>query len=238
MGPFAGSRRLTRAALLRAAVAGGVLAAAAALAGCASPSTGPLATRSPQEILKAAATALKSSNSFHASALGKNGSETLSTDLDVFRNGDSSGQVVLNGSPIGMVAIGKIVYFKASKATWETLQLSATDAASIAGKWAAVPSSAGVDVSGLNYQSIEKQISDPGKVSYSKPRTTTLNGHKVIVVQYGGSTGGTWYIADTGPAYPVRFVSGGSTSELVNLSGWNSGTQPSAPPDTVVVPGS
>jgi hypothetical protein len=238
VGPVIGGRRLTLSRFARAAAAAvGFSAGALGLAACGS-SPKALADRSPQQILDAAAAAVKATSSFHATALGKNGSETLSTDINVFKNGDAAGNVVLNGSRIDMVAVGTTVYFNASQKVWETLHIAASAAATLAGKWAPVPAAAGVDVSGLNYQSITKQITDPGKVTYSSPSLTTIDGHKVIVLHFvQGSSSGTWYVADSGPAYPVRFVGGGGTSETLNLDDWNQGTVPTVPASTVALPG-
>ncbi|HEV8064595.1 MAG TPA: hypothetical protein VGP46_07175, partial [Acidimicrobiales bacterium] len=61
-------------------------AGAFGLAGCGS-SPKALADESPQQILTASAAALKSTSSFHATAVGQNGPETLSTNIDVFKNG-------------------------------------------------------------------------------------------------------------------------------------------------------
>jgi hypothetical protein len=230
-----------RAGIGRWAVAAGALATALGLAACGSTPSGSsssFSSESPQQILKAAADALKSSTSFQANGSGTSGTETLDLSMSVFRNGDISGQESNHGQVIKLLTVGGKVYLNGTATAWEALGVPASAATLLSGKWAVVPASDSINL--VAYTKMEQQLTAPGKVTYKRLGTSTINGEKVVGVSYTSPHVGTitFYVADSGTPYLVRLdqrTSGGSST--MTISDWNQQSAPSAPTDTMVVPG-
>jgi hypothetical protein len=202
------------------------------LAGCGSST--PLADQSGEQILKAAAAALRGSSSFHFAAT----SPVFDLSVSTYKNGDSSGLITggFKGS-IQFFATPSTLYFDTTTAVWQQLGVNRVAAAPLANKWAVVPSAARAAFKGLNYQTLASQMT-PADVTYTKHGTTTIGGEKVLVVSWkAGPKSGTWYVAATGTPYPVRFVESGSQAQTVDLTGWNAQPSASPPSNTVALPG-
>lgn len=222
----------------RASLLGGMFAAGAVgAAGCgsSSSSTNGVTNESAQQILQSAASAVKGAQSFQASS----GSPTLKIDVRVFSNGDLRGTITEKGGVLTLIVADKKDYLSASPATWESLGVPASQAAPLKGKFVVLSSASASSLGTVTFSKVETQLAKPGG-TLSKIGTKTINGQSVVGVRYTGNSSNpaaTWYIATTGPAYPVEYVRTGSGATTVTVSGWNSGSPPTPPTNTTIVAG-
>lgn len=113
-----------------------------------------------------------------------------------------SGSYVDKGSTYEYTASGGHSYLKASAVGWEAMGNSPDVAGMLAGHW----QQAGSAPSGEEWPSRAIFVSELGLRESAQGATmaqATLNGRLVVVVTY--PDGSKLYVANTGPAYPVRF---------------------------------
>src|SRR6202020_1391118 len=145
------------------------------------------------------------------------------------------GTITISGQPVKLIKIGNTVYFSSTKAFWN--KAAGTGAGSLFGtRWVAVPSTDS-DFAGINTLLDESQVagqfSDTSNTTFTKGKTSTINGQAVIAVNgkdSGDSTGGTVYVATTGKPYIIRVTGGGSS---LTFSNYNQPVNPSVPPNSI-----
>lgn len=211
-----GPRRLTGARV------GGLIAAVAAalVAGCggsnANKASGE-AAKQPEAILRDASVALSRAHSFRATGTvslgGRKGTvsvafqEPSSLSFSIVSPGDGSARVIL---------VAGTVYLNADKAYFNQ-QGAGAQAAKLGDQWLKLPSG----VPGLSSLLDAFKLASLGRClavghgTLKRGDTATVDGQPAIVVADAGdkpgSTPGRTYVATSGPAYPLRLQSTGST---------------------------
>jgi hypothetical protein len=191
--------------------------------------------KSAADIVTAASAATGAAKSFTYGGKVSQDGTTTTMKLSVNTAGDGQGTVSQGGQPIKLVKVGDTVYFQATKAFW-TKNEGARAAQLIGNRWLSVPSSDSdfADIlSLLDATQVAGQFSDISGTSFTKGKTSTINGQPVIAVSGKDSSGGgTVYVATTGKPYFIRVTSNGTS---LTFSNYNKPVNPSVPPKSIDV---
>ena len=194
-----------------------------------------VAGKSASQIVTAASAATAAAKSFtYGGTTTQNGTAT-NFKVSVSSSGKGQGTITISGQPVKLVKIGNTVYFSSNKAFWD--KTAGTGAGSLFGtRWVAVPSTdsdfAGIN-SLLDASQVASQFSDTSNTTFTKGKTSTINGQSVIAVtgkDTSDSSGGTVYEATTGKPYIVKVTGGGTT---LTFSNFNKPVNPSVPPNSI-----
>ncbi len=191
-----------------------------------------VASKSPEQIVAAAQSAIQSATSVHvAGSLVSNG-QPVSLDLDILSGKGAKGQISEGGLSFQILASGSTVYIKGSSAFLQHFGGS-TAATVFAGKW--LKGSATGQLAAIeeftNLHALFNQIlSGHGKLA--KGSTSTVNGQKVVGIN-DTTRGGTLYVATTGKAYPIEVSRSGSGGGKLSFSNYDESVSLSPPPGAI-----
>ena len=194
-----------------------------------------VANKSANSIVTAAAAATAGAKSFTYGGTTQEGGSATNFKVSVSSSGKGKGTITISGQPVKLIKIGNTVYFSSTKVFWN--KAAGSGAGSLFGtRWVAVPSTdsdfAGIN-SLLDSSQVAGQFSDTSNTTFTKGKTSTINGQKVIAINgkdTSGSTGGTVYVATTGKPYIIRVTSGGTS---LTFSNYNRPVNPSVPPNSI-----
>jgi hypothetical protein len=185
---------------------------ALAVAACGSSGGGSsngVASKSPDQIVADATSAVASANSVHVSGKVLSSGQNVTLDLSLVNGKGGKGSMSQNGLGFQIVAVGPEVYINGSSAFWSKFAGS-TAAGLLSGKWLKAPATGQLsslatltDVSKL----FNQLLSSHGTLA--KGKSTTVQGQQVIPVN-DTTNGGTLYVATTGKAYPIEISKSGS----------------------------
>jgi hypothetical protein len=201
-----------------AAIAALVTVAASACGGAARPTgattpsvatTNGLEKKSAADVLQDAATALNGAKSAHVVLTSPNGDHGAVR----IQGGSSTGTLTQAGAHAEITIIGNDNYVKADRAGLKTIGAPPAVQQHDAGRWLKVSAH---DVTGFSLASLASQLTSYNGPLEPKVRQATLNGRKVVVVTW--RNGGKLYVANTGPAYPLRWDFKGPNPSRANLS--------------------
>jgi hypothetical protein len=185
------------------------LALAACGGGSSSSSSNGITSKSPDQIVAAATSAVGSVNSVHVSGKVLSSGQSVALDLNLLNGKGGTGTMSQNGLGFKIVAVGPEVYINGSSAFWTKFGGSAA-AQLLSGKWLKAPASGQLS-SLATLTSVQKLfsqlLSSHGKLVTGK--TTTVRGQQVVAVN-DTTNGGTLYVATSGKPYPIEISKTGS----------------------------
>lgn len=169
----------------------------------------PVLWQGPDQVLAAARAGLVSAGSVHLSGSGTEKGTTFVVDVRVTRTG-GRGSVAADGQKVDLVALGKVVYFRADAAVYRK-QGGSEAAKLLAGRWLKGSSST-EDFRDLgafsSLRGVSEDVLDPsGRLRLTRP--TTRQGQRVVGLTENGG-GGTLYVTASEPVRPVELVPGSS----------------------------
>jgi hypothetical protein len=196
---------------------------ALALAACGSSGGGSsngITSKSPDDIVTAASSAVASVNSVHVSGTVLSGGQHVTLDLNLVNGKGGRGSMAQNGLGFQIVALGPEVYINGSQSFWRTFG-GAAAAQLLSGKWLKAPATG--QLSSLatltNVQKLFNQLlSSHGKLA--KGKTTTIHGQQAVAVT-DTTNGGTLYVATTGKAYPLEISKTGAQGGQITFDHFN-----------------
>ena len=190
-----------------------------------SPMTNGLEKRSAADALKAAAGALRAAASVHIT-----GSDPSSrVDLRMTRS-SSTGTIEQGGVPVEVTVIGGTLYVKADQAGLKTFGVPQPFQRQDAGRWLNLGAQ---DFKGLTLADISSQLAALHGPLEPKVRQAMFNGRKVVVISW--QNGEKLYVANTGPAYPLRGESMGQNAGVVNYTEYGAPVHITAPSNAIAV---
>ena len=201
------------------------------------PGSNGLASKSPNQIVQAAVTAVQKASGFEMSGTGNFGGGVTGFDFKV-RGSNVDGSMALDGSTVDLEMLAGNVYFKAPAAFWTTEGATGDVVTQYANRWVEIPASSASssgfpDISSLT--NISSALEKHGTLASGG--TGTVNGQAAVFVK-DTTNGGTVAIATTGPGYPLRLTStSGSTSGAITFSNWDGVSAFAAPPNPISIPG-
>ncbi len=187
-----------------------------------------ITSKSPDQIVSAATSAVGSVNSVHVSGKVLSGGQNVALDLNLVNGKGGTGSMSQNGLGFKIVAVGSEVYINGSSAFWNKFGGSAA-AQLLSGKWLKAPASG--QLSSLatltDVQKLFSQLlSSHGKLA--KGKTTTVRGQQVVAVN-DTTNGGTLYVATTGKPYPIEISKTGSSGGQLVFDHFNQPVTLTAP---------
>ncbi len=174
-------------------------------------------------------TSVRQANSVHiAGHLTTNGI-AISVNLDMHRNGDVSGTVSQNGAPFQVVGVSSYIYIKATRSFLQAVKAPTSACAVVCGKWLELTPAEARQLTGdLSMSSLTGPLTSGQVPKLSEAGRKTINGQSAWVLR--ASDGSTLDLSAASQHYPLAAATGGSPSEVVTYSQWNSAPRPVAPP--------
>jgi hypothetical protein len=193
------------------------LVSACIVAACGGSSGNGVASKSPEAIIRAASDAIKHARSVHVSGSIVATGTPLHLDLALLAGKGGRGQVSEGALSFRLVALGPTVYLYGSPAFWQRYA-GATAAKAINGRW--VKATAAGPLSSLASLTNMQRLIDGILLSHgslSKGPTTTINGRQAVKVSDPTGGGTFYYVATTGPPYPIEIRRRGADSVQITL---------------------
>jgi hypothetical protein len=177
------------------------------------------------EVLRQATAALKAAKSVHVVATSPG-----SGHVDVhMQSGSSTGTLTLGGgAQAKFMIIGSADYANADQAGLKQMGAPQQVQRHDAGRWLKVPAQS---FTGLTLAALASQLTQVHGPLEPKVRQATLNGRKVVVVSW--RNGSKLYVANTGPAYPLRAEYTGQNAARVEFTEYGAPLHITAPSNAI-----
>jgi hypothetical protein len=223
---------IRRAVALTAATAMAALVTAA-VSGCggAATSTGTstngLEKKSGADVLQEAAAALEAAKSVHVHVVGTGPSSGGHVDVRL-QGGSSTGAFAQSGPQVEFRIIGNAGYIKTDQAGLQLFGLPQQVQRHDAGRWLEVRAQ---DFTGFSRAALAGQLTTYQGPLVPKVGQATVNGRKVVVVRW--RNGGKLYVANTGPAYPLRGELKGQNAGRIEFTEYGAPLHITAPSNAI-----
>jgi len=210
------------------------LLAAAALTGCGSSTRGNgVAAKSPAEILAGAKVLADAAKSVHVAGTIHSASSPIALDLSLLAGKGGRGVLSESGLSFELIQIHGTVFIKGSPAFFTHIA-GPSAAQLLQGRWLKASAASGglaalaslTDLGGL----VNTALAAHGPLT--KGAITTVDGQKAIAVM-DPSTGGSLYVATTGPPYPIKITMGGAGAGSITFEQWNQPVLVFAPANSI-----
>jgi hypothetical protein len=209
------------------------------LAACGGGGSSGESKKSADQIVADAQKAARAAHAVHVSGSIVQGRGRLSLDLHIVRNAGAEGEIGLQGGKVRLVRVGTKVYLNGDVAFWTQFG-SASTARRLQGRWLRVPATRS-DL-GLLFRVTDLDTFFSGTLRshgrLAKAGTRTYKSRKVIAIDDTGSSGGTLYVAASGPPYPYAILGpNGGKQGAIDFSDWNKTVTIEAPKGAVDLSG-
>lgn len=190
---------------------------ALALTACGGSSGNGVASKSGNEIVRSAISAVDSATSVLIRGNIQSGGSSISLDLRIVPGSGGRGSVSQGGRSFKLVAIGTDVYINGSAAFWQA-HLSPSQVSLVAGKWLRVPATGRfAPVARLTDLGTLLSSLVSTNATFIKAGATTTDGQPTVGVR-DKSQDGTLYVATTGKPYLLEVLATGSQPGQITLS--------------------
>jgi hypothetical protein len=222
---------------LPASVAGLPLAgllAIGGLGGCGGSSQGNgVAARTPAEIVAGAKVLAEAASAVHVSGSIVSNGTPITLNLYLVASRGGRGEVAVNGLSFEVIRIHGTVFVKGSPAFYRHVAGPAA-AQLLQGRWLKAPASSG-SFAALSPLTEVRALADATLAPHgplAKGATTTVEGRRAVAVR-DTSTGGTLFVATSGPPYPLAITAAGAGAGKVVFDHWNA-VVPVLPPSSTL----
>jgi hypothetical protein len=168
--------------------------------------TNGLENKSAAQVQQDAAAALKAAKSVHAAGTGTSEGQAVRVDLRI-QGGSLAGTIEQGGGRFEFISIGNDTYFRADEGGMKLMGVPPAIQRLAAGRWAKL-SSKQMNFQEFSLDSLAAELTNNTSTLASTVEQATLDGNKVVVVSQ--QDGSKLYVANTGPAYPLRTDSTGT----------------------------
>jgi len=173
--------------------------------------------------------AVRQADSVHISGQLTNNGTPIGVNLDMHRNGDVSGTVSQNGAPFQVIGVDGTIYIKATRSFLQAVKAPTSACPVVCGKWLLLTPAEARQLTGdLSMTSLTGPLTSGQVPKLAEAGSKTVNGQAAWVLR--ASDGSTLDVSSASQHYPLAAATGGSPSEVVMYSRWNSAPQPVAPP--------
>jgi hypothetical protein len=208
---------------------------ASAVSGCggsSTPSDNGIASKSANDIAKAASTAIEGVNSVHVSGSTTSGGSLINLDLDLVNGKGGRGSMSTNGLSFRIISVGNTVYINGSDSFWS--HFGGTAAVQLfRGKWLKAPATGSLasiaDLTNLR-RLFSNLLASHGTLS--KGSTATINGQKAVGIT-DTTQGGTLYVATTGKPYPLEVSKSGAGGGKIDFAKFNESVPLTVPANAI-----
>jgi hypothetical protein len=201
------------------------------LTGCGSgTSTNGLEDKSPAQIQEEAAAAIKGAKGVHVMGTSITDGTPAQVDLRI-QNGSSSGTITLEGADFEITRVGEVIYVKADEAALESLGVPPEMDGRGAGRWLKLAPEEASGLGGFSLDSFAQQLIMNESALETEAEQTELDGRRVVVISM--QDGSRLYVANTGPAYPIRGELKGANEGRIDFSKYGVDFEITAPENYV-----
>jgi hypothetical protein len=188
----------------------------------------------PTALVTSMQASVRQANSVHIAGHLTNSGIPIGVNLDMHRNGDVSGTVSQNGAPFQVITVSSTTYIKATRSFLQEVKAPTSACAVVCGKWLQLtPAEASQLTGDLSMTSIIAPLSSGHVPKLTEAGRKIINGQTAWVLR--ASDGSTLDVSSASQHYPLAAATGGSPSDVVVYSQWNSTPQPVAPPANEVL---
>jgi hypothetical protein len=191
--------------------------------------TNGLEDKSPAQIQEEAAAAIKGAKGVHVTGTSITDGTPAQVDLQI-QNGSSSGTITLEGAHFEITRVGEVTYVKADEAALESLGIPPEMHSLGADRWLKLAPQE-TSVEGFSLDSFAQQLTMNDTPLETEVEQTELDGKRVVVISQ--QDGSRLYIANTGPAYPIRGDLKGANEGRIDFSEYDVDFQITAPQNYV-----
>ncbi len=193
--------------------------------GSASAPTNGLEQKSPADVLQQTAAALKAATSAHIVGVSSDGR------IDArIQQGAATGTLTKDGHKVQITIIGNDGYLYADQAGMAMMGVPAEVQPQVAGRWLKSSTS---DLTGFTLADLASQLTAYRGPLEPKVSQATLDGKQVVVVSW--QDGSKLYVANTGPAYPLRGYLKGPQGGQIDFTEYGAHFQITAPTNVINV---
>lgn len=166
-----------------------VLAALVALAaaGCGGTKTNGLERKSPAQVQRAAAAALKAAKSVHLSGTTSSQGKLQRVDLRI-QGASSSGTIETGGAAIAIIRVGANTYIKADQQGWQVLGAPPSLQRLAGGRWVKLSPQKATNFEGFSLDALADQLTTNETPLRPGVQQATLRGDKVVVISQQDGT--------------------------------------------------
>ena len=189
-------------------------------------------------LVASARRAIASASSVFVTGSVDSGGQVIGLRLKLVNGQGGEGTITARGASIQLIVVHGRGYMTTTAAGWRRLAGAngAEIGALLNGSWISLPPTG-------EFSSLFKLTSQnvlfahllASHGTFVRGSTTTLDGEHVISVT-NTATGGTLYIATTGPPYPVEITKSGPNAGTVRFSNENQPVHLAAPPHSISLP--
>jgi hypothetical protein len=192
--------------------------------------TNGLEDKSPAQIQEEAAAAIKGAKGVHV--MGTSITEGTPAQVDLrIENGSSSGSITLEGADFEITRVGEVIYVKADEAALENLSLPRELHRLGADRWLKLAPEEASGLEGFSLDSFAQQLMMNESALETEAEQTELDGRRVVVISM--QDGSRLYVANTGPAYPIRGELKGANEGRIDFSEYGVDFEITAPENYV-----
>lgn len=229
------TRRLCKGSVLVLCVLPIAVAACGSSSSNSSGSSSATTSKSPDELLKAAQSAVSSAKSVHVSGAVNESKAKVPVEVTVVPGKGVTGKFTYQGHPIEVIEVDKALYIKGGGALFS--QLPASETAALSGKWLEIPLSGPLTAAFGKLTHFETQVKEPllklKGTTLKSTGTKTIEGTAATGLQATNDPTVTVYVANAEPNYPVAVETTGANASKLVFGDWNKEVTLTAPSGAV-----
>jgi hypothetical protein len=192
--------------------------------------TNGLENRSAAQVRKEVGVALRTAKSVHVTVAGVSSGQLPQLDLRI-QGSSSTGAMGLGGVQYQITTVGGGTYVKGDQRAWEAFGMPAAVQRRLAGRWVKVRPQQFASLEAFSLDSLAAGLTRNDSRLAAKVEQATLDGRKVLVLRK--RDGSRIYVANTGPAYPLRTEGKGPSAVRVDFTEYGVDFQITTPSDVV-----
>lgn len=192
--------------------------------------TNGLEHKSAAQVQRAVGAALKKAKSVHLTVTGPAPGGQPQLDLRI-QGSSTTGAMGLGGVKFQIITVGGDTYVKGDQRVWEAFGVATPLQQRLAGRWVKVRPQQLASLQAFSLDSLVAQLTRNDSPLAPKVERTTLDGRKVLVLSQ--RDGSKVYIANTGPAYPLRTEGKGRNTARIDFSEYGADFHITAPTNAI-----
>jgi hypothetical protein len=186
-----------------------------------------LEDQSPAQVVEDAAAALEAAESVHVSGRGGAGGTPAEVDLRI-QDGSGHGTITLEDARVEITRVDDVTYVKGDEDALVALGVQPDVPGLAANRWLQLGPRESSGLEGFSLDSFARQLRTNESPLEAEVEQTELDGDPVVVVSR--KDGSRLYVANTGPAYPLRAESQGADPGRLDFSDYGADVKITAPP--------
>ncbi|HST85134.1 MAG TPA: hypothetical protein VLL08_25570 [Kineosporiaceae bacterium] len=175
----------------------------------------------------------KQAKSVHLTGSFIEDNDRIQIDLKLNDTNRGIGTISLNGEKIFVRRLGKVLYFKANRKFWDSVDPAATNL--FGNRWLKTKNQSGDMAEFFQLVDMDSFISDSLKLSAADRKKlkrgagTPVAGQETVALKSAAKAFGVLYVAANGPTLPLDLVLPADKRQFMKFRGWNDPVTVTAP---------